>query len=524
MNLDKIKKAYFIGIGGIGVSAAAKFMLKNGKIVSGSDAADSEIIEELKKMGASILIGSDSNYIKKDIDLVIYSLAVPENNSERALAKKLGIKQISYPEFLGFLSRQMFTVAVSGTNGKSTTTAMLALILEKAGINPTVIVGSKVPSFKDGNLKLSSKFKVQSSKLKKDDFFVVEACEYKAAMLELSPKIILLTNIEEDHLDFYKNLEHIIRTFKKYIKKVENDGVVIYNMDDENSVEVMKGFSGRKISYGLGNKKLEIRNWKFGSSVQGKSADVEAKNVRIKNQRQIFEVYRGEEKNGAIKLKIPGIFNVYNAMAAIATSLNLGVNFKIIKKSLEEFNGIWRRFEIVGSYNGAVIISDYAHHPTAIKETIRAAKEFYPNRRIVAVFEPHSHNRTRKLFTEFSESFDDADFVILSEVYDVAGREKPSDRVSSRELAEAVRQCRRKVGGCCAQKGFTAPALGAGDNGAAADNAEDVFYAKDLKEARRILLKNIKKDDVVLIMGAGDIYKLSVGARGIAPVLAWFTN
>ncbi len=493
MNLDKIKKVHFIGIGGIGVSAIAKLMLKNGKIVSGSDMVNSKIIEELKKMGAVIFIGSDKEYIKKDIDLVIYSLAVPSNNPERVMAKKLGVRQISYPEFLGFLSERMQTIAISGTNGKSTTTAMLALILEKAGIDPTVIVGSKVPSFKDGNLRVGAgcgygswlvRGKIPPSpplgKGGMEWLFVVEACEYKAAMLELSPKVIILTNIEEDHLDFYKNLEHIKRTFKKYIEKVEKDGVVIYNADDKNTVDVLKGYSGRKIGYGV------VSSIKYQVL-----SNLVARNVRVKNQRQIFEIWRGAEKLGEIKLRIPGIFNVYNALGAISAVIHLGVDFKIIKKSLEEFNGIWRRFEIAGNYNGAIIISDYAHHPTAIKNTLKAAKEFYPNRRIVAVFEPHSHNRTRKLFTEFAKSFDDADLVILSEVYDVAGREKIADRVSSQALADAVRQFRSR-------RDRAMPCL------------SDIFYAKDLKAAKKILLKNIKKNDVVLIMGAGDVYKLKV--------------
>lgn len=506
MNLDKIKKTHFIGVGGIGMSAAAKMMLEFGKNVTGSDVCDSEIVEEVRKKGAVIFIGSDSEHIKKDIDLVIYSLAVPENNPERVKAKKLGIKQISYPEFLGFLSRTMETVAISGTNGKSTTTAMLGLILEKAGIDPTVIVGSKVKSFKDGNLRLSQKLNIsrysesrnEAKNPEKSNLFIVEACEYKAAMLELSPKMIILTNIEEDHLDFYKNLEHIKRTFKKYIEKAEKDGVVIYNMDDRNSVDVMNGYNGRKIGYCVeqiskfkNTPPFGYHSWQDITPLKRGTLDVLAKNVRVKNQRQIFEVFRGEKKLGEIKLRIPGIFNVYNSLGAISAALDIGADFKIIKKSLEEFTGIWRRFEIVGEYNGAVIISDYAHHPTAIKNTLKAAEEFFPNRKIVAVFEPHSHNRTRKLFTEFAKSFDDADLVILSEVYDVAGREKPVDRVSSRELAEAVKQCRRNRGESCS-----------------CDKARDVFYAKDLKEARKILLKNIKKNDVVLIMGAGDIYKL----------------
>ncbi|MFH0854654.1 MAG: cyanophycin synthetase, partial [bacterium] len=195
-----------------------------------------------------------------------------------------------------------------------------------------------------------------------------------------------------------------------------------------------------------------------------------------------------------IKLRVPGIFNIYNAMAAATVALELGVNFKIIKKSLEDFKGIWRRFEIIGNHKGAILISDYAHHPTAIKETIMAAKEFYPNRRIVAVFQPHSHNRTRKLFSGFAKSFDEADLVILSEVYDVEGRENQKEKISSKELAKAARVIWNN------RKDKSMPCF-CGNN---------IFYAKDLKETEKILRKKIKKKDAVLIMGAGDIYKLKI--------------
>ncbi|MFH1030761.1 MAG: UDP-N-acetylmuramate--L-alanine ligase [bacterium] len=502
-NLSKIKKVHCIGIGGIAVSADAKFLIGIGKTVTGSDAFDSEIVREVKKKGAIVYIGHNASNIDKYADLVIYSPAVPFENVERAKARKLGIREMSHTEFLGYLSRQMKTVAISGTNGKSTTTAMLGLIFEKAGVDPTVIVGSKVPGFEDGNLKLSSKFKVQSSKLNKDDIFVVEGCEYKAGMLELNPEIIVLTNIEEDHLDYYKNLKDIKRVFRKYVKKVERGGAVIYNLDDRNSVSILRQFRGKKIWYGVEKelriKNQELSNKKLGAELRSKNYELRkrivARDLHIKNQKQIFTIFRDNEKLGEIRLQVPGMFNVYNALAAATAAFELGVEFKIIKKALEEFKGIWRRFEIVGDYNGAVIISDYAHHPTAIRGTIQAAREVYPKRRIIAVFQPHSHNRTRKLFTEFVESFHDADLVILSEVYDVEGRESLNDRVSSLKLAEAIKErknnCRREATRCLYRSG-------------------EVWYAKNLEKTGQILRKNIRRNDVVLLMGAGDIYKLKV--------------
>lgn len=512
MDINKIKKVHFIGIGGIGVSAAAKLMLEIGKVVTGSDTCDSEIVDEVRKKGAAIFIGSDKKRIKKDIDLVVYSPAVPDNNPERAEARRLGISQSSYPEFLGILSRKTWTVAISGTNGKSTTTSMLSLILEKAGLDPTVIVGSKVKGFKDGNLRLNTNLRelesevTRNKKPLKDNLFVVEGCEYKASMLKLNPKMIVLTNIEEDHLDYYKNLAHIKKTFREYIKKVEKGGVLVYNADDFSTVEVVKKYKGMKVGYGIRleksrNREIEKLYSKKQENKKTRKQDFVARNIRIKNQRQIFEVWNNYEKLGEIRLKIPGIFNIYNALAAISAAFSLGVDFKVIQKTLGEFNGIWRRFEIIGKYKGAIIISDYAHHPTAIKKTIKAAREFYPTRRLVVAFQPHSRNRTKNLFTEFIGSFNEADLVILSEIYDVAGRENPKENISSRELASAVNKRRIEE-----FKSSSAPLKKAGKD-------DDVFYAKDLKECKKILLKNIKKDDAVILMGAGDIYKISLKNR-----------
>ncbi|MFH0854096.1 MAG: Mur ligase family protein, partial [bacterium] len=378
-NLSKIKKVHLIGIGGIAVSADAKFLIGIGKIVTGSDARDSEIINELRKKGIFVTIGHKAQNIKKDIDLIIYSPAVPYENVERTKARKYGIREISHTEFLGCLSQKMQTVAVSGTNGKSTTTAMIGLILEKAGLDPTVIVGSRVPWFEEGNLRAGAGWcdsyrlthgkippsyhtknfgVVASPPLKKggESLFVVEGCEYKAGMMELSPEMIVLTNIEEDHLDYYKNLAHIKRVFHKYVKKVENGGLVVYNSDDKNTIDVIGGYRGRKAGYGVASNishqllsdkeadKLEIKKLEIVGH-KANNIDAEAKNVIVKNQRQNFEFYRNGNKLGEIKLRVPGIFNIYNAMAAATVALELGVNFKIIKKSLEDFKGIWRRFE-----------------------------------------------------------------------------------------------------------------------------------------------------------------------------------
>src|SRR4030042_3722738 len=284
INISKIKKAHLIGIGGIAVSADAKFLIGIGKIVTGSDMHDSEIVREVEKKGAKIFIGHKASNLDEDADLVIYSPAVPFNNVEREKARKSGIREMSHTEFLGYLSREMKTIAVSGTNGKSTTTAMLGLILEKAGVDPTVILGSRVPWFAEGNLRAGAgwrdRYKLAHGKVPlrqrrtgvpqycgttsfikggkgiraQNGIFVVEGCEDKAGMMELNPEMIILTNIEEDHLDYYKDLKDIKRVFKKYVKKAEKSGSVVYNADDKNSAEVMKGYAGEKVGDG-GEKK-----------------------------------------------------------------------------------------------------------------------------------------------------------------------------------------------------------------------------------------------------------------------------
>jgi len=478
MDFNKIKKIYFVGIGGIGLSAIAKMMLAKKKKVFGSDLKMSEITTDLRKQGAKIFKGHKRENLASDTDLLIYSPAVPENNPERIKARKLGIPQFSYPEFLGMLSRQYFTIAISGTNGKSTTTSILGLILEKAGFDPTVIVGSKVPQWK-GNSRLGkSAFNIRVNPRlypRESAFLVVEACEWRAHMLNLQPKIIVLTNIEKDHLDYYRNLNHIIKTFQKYINKLPKNGILVFNADDKNLKKLKP--KSKKITYGIKNR-----------------ADVSAKNIALKNGKQEFDIIYSKLKIH-VSTSIPGLFNVYNMLAAVSTALALNIKPKKIKESLESFFGIWRRFEIINADKCGylrkftpkiTLISDYAHHPTAIFKTIKAVKEFYPNRRIVSVFQPHLHSRTKKLFNDFVKSFDLADLIIISEIYDVAGRDNIDRDISSKDLVKEIslRFKNRKL------------------------KSKIIFYGRNLKETKEILLKNIKPNDVVLIMGAGDIYKI----------------
>ena len=358
---------------------------------------------------------------------------------------------------MGKLTEHFTSVAVSGTNGKTTTTALLGKMLEEGGKDPTVIVGGRVPGW-DNNLRVGQ-----------SDLFVVEGCEYKRAMLNLHPHAIILTNIEEDHLDYYQDIDDIVDAFEEYVTKLTEDDVLAYNGDDERVADVASSTVARVISFGL-----------------DKKASVRAKDISVQDGVQTFalEVYGNEL--GVITAHIPGTFNIYNILGAAAIALDFGVRFEAIQKAVDNFYGTWRRFEKVGMCGGAVVISDYAHHPTAIRGTIKAAREFFSvgssGKKILAVFQPHHEDRTIKLFDEFVESFAEADEVIISEIYHVRGREEAESKISSKDLVRAVQ-----------------------DRG----GVDAISFAKDLDTAEKMARKKAKDFDVVLVMGAGDIDKVA---------------
>jgi len=459
MELKQLNKIYFVGIGGIGVSALARMFLNLGKKVSGSDLRDSETVQDLQKLGAKINIGHDAKNLRSKPDVVIYSEDISQDSQgyvEIAEAEKLGIPKLTYAQALGQLMDEKYGIGVSGTNGKSTTTAMLGLILEAAGLDPDVIVGSKLAKANESK-NFSANARVGAGK-----YFVAEADEYHRHMLEAHPKMIVLTNIAEDHLDYYKDLRQIKLAFDEYVTRLPSDGILIYNADDRNTVEV-----GR-IDH----------NYKYTFAIDH-YADLQAVNVGMRDDgsgmRQYFDLHLNDEMIGNIGLQLPGKFNVSNALAAILAALKLDVPFETIKQTLENFAGIWRRFEVVGNMEGKPVISDYAHHPAAVAGTIEAAKEFYPGKKILVVFQPHHRNRTKALFGDFVESLLAADYVILPEIFDVAGREH-GEKISSQDLISELRK----------QK-------------------EQCEFAKDLDTAAQMIREKLKDFDVVLCMGAGDI-------------------
>ncbi|MBI2625131.1 MAG: UDP-N-acetylmuramate--L-alanine ligase [Candidatus Nealsonbacteria bacterium] len=437
---------HFIGIGGIGVSALAQYYLAMGHKISGSDLASSEITELLRKKGAEIFITNPKSKIQnpklqskiKNADLVIYSPAVRKDHPELLAASRYKLETMSYPQALGELTKKYFTIAVSGTHGKSTTTAMIALILVKSGLDPAVIVGTKLKEFGNSNFRTG-----------KSKYLAIEADEHMASFLNYWPKIIVLTNIDKDHLDYYKNLKNILKSFKKYVSHLSKDGVLVANKDDIN----------------ISKLKTQI------SKLQFKTQNYSLKQREANILRRI--------------LKIPGEHNVSNALAALTTARVLCVPDKISFKALSEFRGSWRRFEerhITWNKKYLTIVSDYAHHPTEVLATLKAARKKYPKKRIWCVFQPHQYQRTHYLFKDFIKVFKEAltyiDRVIITDIYDVAGRENKEvkKKVSGKKLVEAVRK----------PKAIYLP------------KDSVLGYAKD----------NFPNRGVLVIMGAGDIYML----------------
>jgi len=458
--LHTARNAHLIGIGGIGLSALARWLLALGKNVSGCDAIASKITRALIKESISVDFGHGPEHIRKfKPDIIIASPAVPEDNPEILEAKKMGVPVLNYPEALGLLSNSLVTTAICGTNGKSTTAALTGLTLLKGNIDPTIVVGSIVKEI-NGNFRKGN-----------SNIAVIEACEYKRAFHHYTPQNIIITNIEAEHLDYFKSLEDIISAFKEFALRLKQNGALIANGDDRNVREVLNEVSA---------KRPDIKIIRFG---KGNNCDIVFSNIKIKKEKTYFDaaILGGNLKTFC--LQIPGEFNVYNAAAALAVATLYDVSFEKFSDVLSDFAGIWRRFERVGEYQGALIISDYAHHPTAVEKTLLAAHSIFPKRRIVAVFQPHQHNRTRMFFDDFVKCFDEADVIILSEIYKVLGRISEEDKkISSNDLVSAMKD---RDG----EKGVS----------------REILFSKDLNEAEYLIKKHIQKNDCALIMGAGDI-------------------
>lgn len=449
MDLNGLKKVFFCGIGGIGISAAARILNQQGKVVIGSDVAPSEITDQLADEGIEILIPQVAENVPADAGLFVHTVAVPEDNPEWMVAKKLGIPQITYPQLLGLLMANKHGIGVSGTNGKTTTTCILGLILMSGGLDPTVVVGGKTEHF-GGN-----------SRIGLSDYFVFESDEYRRAFDNYQPKMAVVTYVAADHFDYYKDLDDIKSAFKSYLTRIPEDGFIFINADDKNSMEVSSNCQANRITFGVDN-----------------SADIQAKNILVTDGRQTFDLYYHGKLLGEIILNVPARYNIYNALAAIGPALQLGIDFGVIKNTLEQFNGSWRRFEKIGFMGETEIIADYAHTPDAVQKTVTAIKEFYPDKKCLVIFQPHQYSRTKNFFDEFATSFASADKVIILDIFYVAGRENPADfDINAEKLVQAIKS-----------------------------HGVDVVYGDGLSLEQLSAMVNLKDYGVMLIMGAGDIY------------------
>lgn len=389
MDISNIKKVYFLGIGGIGMSALALLFMHEGKDVSGSDTGFSNR-DGLVKASVPTFEGYHESHITPDIDAVVYTLATPEDNIELIKARKLGLPVLSYAAMLGEVSKSKKTIAICGTHGKTTTTAMIAHMMIKLGLSPSVIVGSLMKYEHDGVVEKTNFIPGTS------EYLVAESCEYKKSFLNINPSVVCITNIDADHLDFYGNIENIIASFKEFIAKLPPDGVVIVDMLDQNSMKAVEGC-----------------------------------NRKVIDSRAFLDMSLG--------LKVPGLHNKQNASVALAVSSYLALKLDDAKEALRSFGGTWRRFEHKGATKtGALVYDDYAHHPHEIMATLNGAREAFPDKKLTVIFEPHLYSRTKEHFDEFSEVLAKYDTVYLTDIY--AAREKFDGSISSGLMIETIKK------------------------------------------------------------------------------------
>ncbi len=440
---------HFIGIAGIGMSGIANILIKMGYKVSGSDIVSSDITEKLSELGASIFKGHDKRNIR-DANLLVISSAIKDDNPEIIEAKKRGVLIIKRAEILAELMRIKYSIAVSGAHGKTTTTSIIAAILQEGGLAPSVIIGGKLK--KAGT----------NAVIGNGEYIVAEADESDGSLSIFSPAIAVVTNIDREHLDYYKNgIEDIKDTFLNFIKKIPFYGLAVLCTDNEHISSILPKIEKRKATYGI-----------------LKDADFIAKDIVFGNKETFFSVYKSGKKIGDIKLGLLGLHNVYNALAGIAVGMELDISFENIKNALAKTEGVQRRMDIKGDVNNALIIDDYGHHPTEIKATLDTIRKAYKGKNIITVFQPHRYSRTKALFNDFIKSFDDTDMLVLLPIY--AASEKNMEDITSYKLYESIKKSGHK----------------------------NVIYMSSIDDAVLYLKNILKKDDLLLTLGAGDVYKV----------------
>ena len=449
IDFNSPKPVHFVGIGGISMSGLAKILLKKGFKITGSDMTISPICKELEKEGAVIYYNHSVSNISKNISCIVFTAAINKSNPEYVRALELDIPILSRAELLAqLMENYKYSVAVSGTHGKTSVTSMLSHIFLKARLDPTISLGGMLSSI-GGNIHIGE-----------GEFFLTEACEYKNSFLELKPHIGIILNIEEEHLDFFKDIEDIRASFKGFINNIDEDGVLVIHSGIKNIGELTSGFKGSVVVYG------------------GEKSDVYADNISF-NVYGIpsYRLTAFDRQPGGIRLGVMGRHNVDNSLAAVAASLKLGISFEDIAGGLSEYTGVGRRLEFKGRLGEINIFDDYAHHPQEIETALDAVIK-YPHERLVCVFQPHTYSRTKAFLDEFAEALSKADIVVLADIY--AAREKDNKEVSSADIAKLL-----EAGG------------------------KEVHYINSFDNIEKFLLENLRAGDLCITMGAGDIVKVA---------------
>lgn len=449
MSLDSIKKfgrIHMIGIGGVSMSGLAELLTDSQIKVTGSDAKESENTRHLQELGLDITIGSNKEMVE-NADLIVYTAAIPKTDIEYSYAKELNKNMMERSEFLGHITKCFKEcICISGTHGKTTTTSMISLVFLTANLDPTIEVGTYLKPIKGNN------------KTGHSEYFILESCEYVDSFLQFHPHTEIILNIDNDHLDYFKNIENIKKSFLAFTNKLEETGTIIANLDDENTKEVLSKTNHTKITYGINNE----------------NANFQAKNIVLDTYGYpTFDCYKNKEYYDTYTLNVHGSHNILNALATIATSDLYKISKPYIKEGLKNFTGANRRFEKIGEYKGIPVIDDYAHHPTEIKTTLKCCKDI-PHNTTWAIFEPHTYSRTKAHLEEFANVLKEFDHIIVTDIY--AARETNEDNISSIDLLNLIQK-----------------------------ENPNCIYLDNYEKIVSYLKENVQKEDIIITIGAGTI-------------------
>lgn len=455
INFEQPIHVHFMGIGGISMSALAEILLDKKFTISGSDPKESDLTRSLEAKGASIVYEQVAGNITDGIDLVVYTAAISETNPEFMAAKSANIPMLSRAELLGqIMDNYSKSIAVAGTHGKTTTTSMMSEILLAAKVDPTISVGGILPTI-EGNLRLGN-----------SDVFISEACEYTNSFLNFRPAVSIILNVEAEHLDFFKDLDDVRCSFKKFAANTKADGATIINGEIDNYQELVEGLPQQIITYG------------FNSNFDYYAGEIEYNEKACAR----FSVFHKGEKLGRIELNVPGIHNVSNALACIAAAHFMQLDHDSIAAGIRNFGGANRRFQLKGKIDGITIVDDYAHHPTEIKATLDAATN-YEHDRLVLVFQPHTYSRTKAFLQDFADVLSLADVIVLADIY--AAREKNTYGISSLDILNLLKE-----------------------------KGKDAYYFPSFEEIEKFLLKNCMNGDLLITMGAGNVVEIGESLLG----------